>query len=211
MAPGDASITVSLAHADGPTVEQTLFLPVRPAQLPVTTRMVVNLGPGKSLRVDKELLAASLLQGASVSVGVSQSSALDVPSLLLALDRYPYGCAEQTVSRALPLVYANDVASRIGIAADKQLKERVQGAIARVFDMQDSSGAFGSWGPGNADLWLTSYVTDFLTRAREKGFAIGTGTGLEVTIDAVDHWSRSLAEKGILLVPVSAAYRGRAS
>lgn len=47
--------------------------------------------------------------------------------------------------------------------------------------------------------------------AREKGFAIGTGTGLEVTIDAVDHWSRSLAEKGILLVPVSAAYRGRAS
>jgi polysaccharide deacetylase 2 family uncharacterized protein YibQ len=47
--------------------------------------------------------------------------------------------------------------------------------------------------------------------AKEKGFAIGTGTGLEVTIDAVDQWSRSLAEKGILLVPVSAAYRGRAS
>ncbi|HTN96290.1 MAG TPA: divergent polysaccharide deacetylase family protein [Nordella sp.] len=47
--------------------------------------------------------------------------------------------------------------------------------------------------------------------AREKGFAIGTGTGLAVTIEAVDQWSRSLAEKGILLVPVSAAYRGRAS
>lgn len=47
--------------------------------------------------------------------------------------------------------------------------------------------------------------------AREKGFAIGTGTGLAVTIETVDQWSRSLAEKGILLVPVSAAYRGRAS
>lgn len=54
-------------------------------------------------------------------------------------------------------------------------------------------------------------LTALETEAREKGFAIGTGTGLQVTIDAVDQWSRSLAEKGILLVPVSAAYRGRAS
>ena len=54
-------------------------------------------------------------------------------------------------------------------------------------------------------------LTALETEAREKGFAIGTGTGLGITIDAVDQWSRSLAEKGILLVPVSAAYRGRAS
>jgi uncharacterized protein YfaS (alpha-2-macroglobulin family) len=58
------------------------------------------------------------------------------------------------------------------MGADKELKERVQGAVARVFDMQDSSGAFGSWGPGNTNLWLTSYVTDFLTRAREAGYDV---------------------------------------
>jgi uncharacterized protein YfaS (alpha-2-macroglobulin family) len=97
---------------------------------------------------------------------------MDVPGLLTQLDRYPYGCAEQTVSRALPLLYANAVAARIGIDTDKALRERVQGAVARVFDMQDSSGAFGSWGPGNGDLWLTSYVTDFLTRAREAGYDV---------------------------------------
>jgi polysaccharide deacetylase 2 family uncharacterized protein YibQ len=45
--------------------------------------------------------------------------------------------------------------------------------------------------------------------AKANGFAIGTGTGLDVTIDTIEEWSRSLAEKGILLVPVSAAYRGR--
>jgi uncharacterized protein len=54
-------------------------------------------------------------------------------------------------------------------------------------------------------------LAELEAEARETGFAIGTGTGLEVTIEAVDQWSRSLAEKGILLVPVSAAYRGRAS
>jgi polysaccharide deacetylase 2 family uncharacterized protein YibQ len=54
-------------------------------------------------------------------------------------------------------------------------------------------------------------LADLEAEARENGIAIGTGTGLETTIDAVEEWSRSLAEKGILLVPVSAAYRGRTS
>ena len=53
-------------------------------------------------------------------------------------------------------------------------------------------------------------LADLEAEARANGFAVGTGTGLDATIDAVDEWSRSLAEKGILLVPVSAAYRGRA-
>ena len=38
--------------------------------------------------------------------------------------------------------------------------------------MQDASGAFGVWGPRNGDIWLTSYVTDFLTRAKESGYTI---------------------------------------
>ena len=45
-------------------------------------------------------------------------------------------------------------------------------AIDRVFEMQDSSGAFGIWSPGNGDLWLTAYVTDFLTRAKEVGYEV---------------------------------------
>ena len=70
-----------------------------------------------------------------------------MPGLLAALDRYPYGCAEQTTSRALPLLYVNDVAKRMGLATDTALRERIDGAIARVLEMQDSSGAFGVWGP----------------------------------------------------------------
>jgi hypothetical protein len=45
--------------------------------------------------------------------------------------------------------------------------------------------------------------------ARSSGFAIGTGTGLAVTIETVAEWSKQLQERGILLVPVSAAYKGR--
>ena len=95
-----------------------------------------------------------------------------MPGILAALDRYPYGCAEQTTSRALPLLYVNDVAKRIGLATDTVLRERIDGAIERVFEMQDASGAFGIWGPSDGDMWLTSYVTDFLTRAKEAGYAV---------------------------------------
>ena len=70
------------------------------------------------------------------------------------------------------LLYVNDVAKRIGLASDTQVRERIDGAIARVLEMQDSSGAFGIWGPSDGDMWLSSYVTDFLTRAKESGFAV---------------------------------------
>jgi len=47
--------------------------------------------------------------------------------------------------------------------------------------------------------------------ARTNGFAIGTGSGLEITIDMVAEWAKELEDKGIVLVPVSAAYKGRMS
>ena len=95
-----------------------------------------------------------------------------MPGLLTQLDRYPYGCAEQVTSRALPLLYSNQLALQSGLPPDAELKERIEKAIERVFEMQDASGAFGTWGPGNGDMWLTSYVTEFLTRAREQGYAM---------------------------------------
>jgi uncharacterized protein len=46
-------------------------------------------------------------------------------------------------------------------------------------------------------------------QARTTGFAIGTGSGLQITIDTVRDWAKELGDRDILLVPVSAAYKGR--
>ena len=43
--------------------------------------------------------------------------------------------------------------------------------------------------------------------ARERGFAIGSGSALPATIEAIDEWSKELAARGIILVPVSAALK----
>jgi len=164
---------VRVTGPDGIDVNRRLTFDVKPPAGDIKRTTVSQIAPkGGKLTLSKDLLAGLIASRTRVNLSVGPNATLDVPGLLTALDRYPYGCAEQTVSRALPLVYANAVAAQIGMAADKEIKERVQGAVERVFEMQDSGGAFGSWGPGNADLWLTSYVTDFLTRAKEKGYNV---------------------------------------
>jgi uncharacterized protein len=45
--------------------------------------------------------------------------------------------------------------------------------------------------------------------AETNGIAIGTGSGLPATIDAVKEWAKQAAERGIILIPASAAFKGR--
>jgi uncharacterized protein YfaS (alpha-2-macroglobulin family) len=123
--------------------------------------------------IDSNLLADVIPGTGSVSLTVSPQNALDVPALLLALDRYPYGCSEQITSRAMPLLYVNELANEQHLALDKSIDERIKEAIARVLARQSSEGAFGLWSSSSAaDTWLHAYVTDFLTRARERGFVV---------------------------------------
>ena len=89
-----------------------------------------------------------------------------------ALDRYPFGCSEQITSRALPLLYVNDLAAEAQLALDTAVDQRIRDAIDRLLARQGSNGSFGLWSAGGDDAWLDAYVTDFLTRARERGFAV---------------------------------------
>jgi uncharacterized protein len=45
--------------------------------------------------------------------------------------------------------------------------------------------------------------------AQTNGMAIGTGSGLEVTIDTLRDWAADAAERGIIIIPMSAAFKGR--
>ncbi|GAB5375200.1 MAG: alpha-2-macroglobulin family protein [Acuticoccus sp.] len=176
---GTATITATLEGPDDLRLVSDYTLAVRPAAATVSERRLVALSPGEGLT-----LPGPAAQGfdddavLSLSVGAGE---IDAAGVLAMLDRFPYGCAEQTVSRALPLLYANDVAEALGLDADKALPERIETAIRNVLANQSSAGGFGLWSPGT-DLWLTAYVMDFLTRAREAGYDVPP-TAFEAGLD----------------------------
>jgi uncharacterized protein YfaS (alpha-2-macroglobulin family) len=185
---GKASVSVTVTGPEGVGVVRSYAFEVDPAAPNITRRTVEKLAAKTgSLRLTSDLVADLIPSSARVTVNVSEEAALDVPGLLLALDRYPLGCAEQTVSRALPLLYLNEVADAVGLAGEAGARERVQGAIDRLALLQDSSGAFGLWSPVGGDLWLTAYVTDFLSRAQEKGYKVRS-TVLEPSLDRLKNY-----------------------
>ena len=170
---GTSRITVSLSHPDGTQVTREMAFNVRAPQPPITRRSVQTLaGTGGSMTLSDDLFANIVPGTGSVTLTVSNGLLIDTPGLLSALDRYPYGCSEQITSRALPLLYLNQVASAAGIGADKQIRTRVEEAITKVLQRQGANGSIGLWRPGGDDLWLDAYVADFLTRAKETGFKV---------------------------------------
>src|SRR5208337_1096937 len=170
---GDAHVSFALMGPGDVAIERSYAIPVEPPAPNVRrqTNQILAASTG-SLRVGSELIRDLVPATAKLSVAASRTASFDVPGLLIALDRYPFGCAEQTTSRALPLLYYDEVASRAHLSKEPKAKPAIEKAIARLYEMQSSSGGFGLWGPSYEDVWLTAYVADFLTRAKEKGFAV---------------------------------------
>ncbi len=150
---------------------------------PIETR----LGWGPVTRTDTQLqqpgetytpppaLVSGLAAGADgtlqVQVSYSPFKGFDPGPIAVSLSEYPYGCTEQLVSTAFPLLYAQ------GLTADPKLRQApaaLNNAVGQILDRQSMDGAFGLWrvGDGEADPWLGAYVTDFLIEAQRAGAAV---------------------------------------
>ncbi len=140
----------------------------------VYRRTVKPLPGGATETISGDLIADFIPGTGSIAISASPFGALDAPALLAQLLRYPYGCSEQTVSVAMPLLYANRLASIEHLDIDPDLDGRVRQAIERELSRQSASGAFGMWSAdsNDDDPWLDAFVTDFLTRARERDFVV---------------------------------------
>lgn len=114
--------------------------------------------------------------GREALLSVSSRPPLNLGEQIRALKAYPYGCLEQTASGLYPSLYADAaVLKRLGLEGepDAVRKRKIELGIERLLGMQRYNGSFGLWGSdGEEEYWLTAYVTDFLLRARDQGFAV---------------------------------------
>ncbi|OYQ34514.1 hypothetical protein CHU95_10855 [Niveispirillum lacus] len=173
-AAGIGTVTLSVSGPGGFKVDRAWPIQVRPPQLPVTREMVATLAPGENLLLPADLLEGMVPGSESVALSVSRWQGLDVPGMLRWLDRYPFGCLEQTVSRAMPLLWFNDLALMAGSAQDKGIADRVQNSVDRVLSLQDREGGFRMWGQYGdaADPWMSVFAMDFLELASDQGFVV---------------------------------------
>jgi uncharacterized protein YfaS (alpha-2-macroglobulin family) len=189
---GDIALTVTLP--DGTAIERQWQLTVRAPAPYLTERQVRTLAPGETLTLDRGVLAEVYASDARVTAIATAGLTVDVPGLLAELVAYPYGCTEQTVSRALPQLYVDG-----GTGAFNT----ITAAIAKVLDQQRSDGQFGTWSAaGHGYDWLTPYTYEFLIRARERGFDV-PDAALALTERALD---RLLARGQPSYVGAYAAY-----
>jgi uncharacterized protein YfaS (alpha-2-macroglobulin family) len=174
---GDVRFALT-ASGNGETTRATETVGVR-ADLPVAaiedagavTQPALSLPLAKEARFRPETLRRELRIG---SVPLVQ-----LAGKLSDLVHYPYGCLEQTVSSAFPLLYMADLAQTL----DPDLLDPKKGkgdpatyvhtAISRVASMQLYGGGFSLW-PGEEDVhpWATAYATHFLVEARRAGHPV---------------------------------------
>ncbi|POF28065.1 alpha-2-macroglobulin family protein [Roseibium marinum] len=170
---GESEVVASLTGPEGKTYIKRFSVEIRDTQPQVVRRSSFQLASGGSLTLSADSFDGLRPETVKVTLTAGGAASIDVAGLLDALDRYPFGCTEQTTSRALPLLYLSDVAEAAGLGSDSAIRERVVKAIGRVLANQSSSGDFGLWNSyGGGDTWLDAYVTDFLTRAKEKGYQV---------------------------------------
>lgn len=115
-------------------------------------------------------------EGREALLSVSSRPPLNLGEQIRALKAYPYGCSEQTTSGLYPALYADAaLLKRLGLEGepDAERTRKIELGIERLLGMQRYNGSFGLWGAdGQEEYWLTAYITDFLLRARDQGYAV---------------------------------------
>ena len=185
----DSGISEFALDISGPDYRRQSEFPiqVRSPYLPITqvTRHLIN--PGDTLALSPELVSGFVPNSTDITVSFSRLPGLDATPYVKSLARYPYGCTEQTVSSAMPLLYAENLGGIPG-QTEAARRQGLQKAVVKLASRQGQDGAFGLWRVGDryGRPWLGVYVTDFLYRAR--------GEGLYVPEDVLDRASSVLKD-----------------
>jgi uncharacterized protein YfaS (alpha-2-macroglobulin family) len=172
QAVGVAKVRLHVAMGDE-SYDEEVELPVRPASpltqfggmlaasttQPTTLAAMTNLMPGTD----------------SLRVSLTPWPTLNLPQGLDYLDRYPYGCVEQTTSTCFPLIALGDIGKQIDPARfdPDRIKAKIDAGILHLIGMQTAEGGLAMWSGGSQPWpWASAYAAHFITEARAAGYDV---------------------------------------
>ncbi|TLU97967.1 alpha-2-macroglobulin family protein [Dyadobacter luticola] len=216
---GLGKITVKV-NAFGETFVNQTELTIRPASPLLKTSNSGMIAGEKQGLID---LTSSFIPATSRSQVVLSRSPLvqGGGKALSTLLGYPYGCLEQTISKAFPQIYFSDLVKAMAAPvytvktgeSDFNPMTNVQQAIRKVESQQLFNGGMTMW-PGSTEesWWATAYAVHFLEEARRAGFEVNTKT-LSKAIDYLTAQTGTTANREVVLASTNSGlgYEGQPS
>ncbi|WP_434339597.1 alpha-2-macroglobulin family protein [Motilimonas cestriensis] len=115
------------------------------------------------------------VKGKAGWLSYSSTAMLNIGQYAQHLFAYPYGCAEQTTSKALPWLYQDSSLDplKAPILENKTERQLLSQAVQRLSGMQKANGSFAMWSKhGDTRYWISAYVSDFLARVNQYDEAL---------------------------------------
>ncbi len=166
---GSAAITIT-AGIGNQSNKITTTLSIRPASTYLTT---VNSGytnkKDNLVKLDRQLYP----EKRTTDAAISESPLILVYGLERYLNNYPYGCTEQLVSKAFPLLAMSD---QPWFTTDpKVLTTKIQSTIHMLTQRQLSNGGISYWPDMSNNInnsFASVYAMHFLTEAKSRGYDV---------------------------------------
>lgn len=164
---GNADLTFVATLGDK-TSSRTVTLSIRPAQAYATA---INSGNTTDASLKLKVIRSLYPEYRKVNAIASSSPLILLVGLEHYLNEYPYGCTEQLVSKAMPMLA---LAKQPWLSADApRMNDKIQQTIEALSLRQMSNGAFNYWptsGSAYNNDFATLYALHFLTDAKEQGY-----------------------------------------
>jgi uncharacterized protein YfaS (alpha-2-macroglobulin family) len=176
---GNGKVTIQV-DAFGEKFVHTTDLTIRPASPLLKTSQSGIIPAGKTTNIN---LTHNFMANSSQSQIVFSRSPLiqGGGKAFASLLGYPFGCLEQTISKAFPQIYFGDLSKAMALNVQLAKRENsdfnptsnVQQAILKLESQQLFNGGFGMWpGANKEDWWVTAYAVHFMEEAKRAGFEI---------------------------------------
>ena len=176
---GVGTISMKLVNENKKTMlTKSWSLGIRAAYAAEFRRQRGIIKEGDTFEIQQQWVNDLKSSGFQARVEYSSMPPLNAQDHLTNLFQYPYGCLEQTSSRAWPLLTFNTSSNNYNLDKNskKVLDEKdkhLDMAIQRILGMQRSDGSFGLWSnQSNENHWLSVYALEFLVKAKQSGYQV---------------------------------------
>ena len=174
---GTAKIVVEVA-AGGKLYSDLTDLTVRPAAglTKVNRSGSIKAGGSVVINTTDQFIPSTVTSSLLVSKSPMVAFASDLQQLLT----YPYGCMEQTISAAFPLLYYSELV-KLQFTGPKGLpfvpNDAITLALHKIDAQQIYNGGISLWPAApEADWWASAYAAHFIIEAQRNGYDVNQTT-----------------------------------